>query len=71
MRANGATAVGLPWPSLLGFLRLATNPVVVRHPVTTAAAWRQVEEWLDCEPVWVPLAGEAHRSLVAGFLKAP
>lgn len=69
-RINGTTAVGLPWPSLLAFLRLATNPVVVRHPVTTAQAWRQVEEWLDCEPVWVPLAGEAHRGIVAGFLKA-
>jgi uncharacterized protein len=37
-RLNGTVAVGLPWPSLLAFVRLATNPAVLRHPVTTAAA---------------------------------
>ena len=29
---------GLPWPSLLAFVRLATNPLVIRHPVSMAAA---------------------------------
>jgi hypothetical protein len=37
-RLNGSVAVGLPWPSLLAFVRLATNPVVVRQPVTPAEA---------------------------------
>ncbi|MDP1568612.1 MAG: hypothetical protein Q8L86_01300 [Vicinamibacterales bacterium] len=69
-RLNGTVAVGLPWPSLLAFIRLATNPVVVRHPVTPAAAWRQVDEWLTCEPVWVPLPGSAHREIVGAFLRA-
>lgn len=67
-RLNGTVGVGLPWPSLLAFVRLATNPVVVRHPVTPADAWRQVEEWLRCEPVWIPLPGSAHRGIVGGFL---
>jgi predicted nucleic acid-binding protein len=26
-RPNGVKRVGLPWPSLMAFLRLATNPV--------------------------------------------
>jgi hypothetical protein len=69
-RLNGTAPVGLPWPSLLAFVRLATNPVVVRHPVTPAAAWRQVEEWLACEPVWIPLPGGGHRVIMAGLLKA-
>ena len=57
-RLNGTAPVGLPWPSLLAFVRLATNPVVVRHPVTPAEAWRQVEKWLACEPVCrVPAIG--------------
>lgn len=68
---NGTVAVGLPWPSLLAFVRLATNPVVVRHPVTAAGAWRVVEEWLACEPAWVPSPGSAHQGLVGDFLKAP
>ena len=69
-RLNGSVAVGLPWPSLLAFVRLATNPVVVRQPVTPAEAWRQAEEWLTCEPAWMPLPGGAHRGIVGGFLKA-
>jgi toxin-antitoxin system PIN domain toxin len=69
-RLNGSVAVGLPWPSLLAFVRLATNPVVVRHPVTSAQAWRQVEEWLTCEPAWMPVPGDAHRRIVGGFLEA-
>lgn len=70
-RLNGTVAVGLPWPSLLAFVRLATNPVVVRQPVTPAVAWRQVEEWLACRPVWIPMPGDAHRALVGSFMTAP
>jgi uncharacterized protein len=70
-RLNGTVAVGLPWPSLLAFVRLATNPVVVRNPVTPAEAWRQANEWLSCEPATVPLPGAAHRTIVGGFLDAP
>jgi uncharacterized protein len=69
-RLNGTVAVGLPWPSVLAFVRLATNPVVVRHPVPPADAWRQADEWLTCEPVWVPLPGSAHRDIVGGFMRA-
>ena len=69
-RLSGTVAVGLPWPSLLAFVRLATNPVVVRHPVTSGRAWQQVEEWLTCEPAWVPLPGSVHRGIVGGFLQA-
>jgi uncharacterized protein len=69
-RLNGTVALGLPWPSLLAFVRLATNPVVVRHPVTPAEAWRQVDEWLACEPTWMPLPGSAHRGILGAFLQA-
>ena len=69
-RLNGTVPVGLPWPSLLAFVRLATNPVVVRHPVTPAEAWRQVDEWLTCEAAWLPLPGSGHRGIVGGFLQA-
>jgi toxin-antitoxin system PIN domain toxin len=68
-RLNGTVAVGLPWPSLLAFVRLATNPMVVRHPVTSTDAWRQAEEWLACEPAWTPLPGGAHREILGRFLK--
>lgn len=67
-RLNGSAAVGLPWPSLLAFVRLASNPAIFRRPVAPAEAWRQVESWLDCEPAWIPQAGETHPLLVGRFL---
>lgn len=67
-----ATArVGLPWASLLAFVRLATNPLVMRSPVSMPAAWRQVEQWLGAEPVWIPLPTERHRAIVGGFCETP
>lgn len=69
-RLNGSVAVGLPWPSLLAFVRLATNPIVMRNAATPAQAWRQVDEWLACEPVWVPQPGDEHRLLLGPFLGA-
>jgi predicted nucleic acid-binding protein len=41
---NGASRVGLPWHSLLAFLRIVTNPRVFQMAETVADAWKQVEE---------------------------
>jgi predicted nucleic acid-binding protein len=35
---SSTTAVGLCWPSLLGFLRLVTNPRVFASPMAIAEA---------------------------------
>jgi toxin-antitoxin system PIN domain toxin len=70
-RLNGTAAVGLPWPALLGFVRLATNPAVIRHAVTTAAAMGQVQEWLACPVVWIPEPGLEHGAILARLLAPP
>ena len=67
-RLNGAAPVGLPWPSLLGFLRLTTNPRVFERPLTMARAWRQVTSWLDCDPVWIPGPTEKHQQILEPLL---
>jgi len=69
-RLNGTVPVGLPWPSLLAFVRLASNPAILRRPVSTADAWRQVDEWLACESAWTPLPGDTHRGIVGRLLEA-
>jgi toxin-antitoxin system PIN domain toxin len=66
---SGDTRVGLPWESLLAFMRIVTNPKVFERPQTVPVAWRHVEEWLDSECVWVPGPGPAHRSILAGLLR--
>ncbi len=66
-RLNGAAPVGLPWQSLLGFLRLVTNPRVYPKPTSAARAWQQVERWLDAGPSWIPEPTERHRALLGGL----
>jgi toxin-antitoxin system PIN domain toxin len=66
---SGSARVGLPWTSLLAFVRLASNPLVVRTPVTVAAAWKQAEEWLASPVAWVPVPTERHREVAAALLE--
>jgi len=61
---NGTRAVGLPWPSLLAFVRLAVNPRLHEFPPGLADAWALVREWLGCEPVFVPTAGPRHAEIL-------
>jgi toxin-antitoxin system PIN domain toxin len=68
---NGTAAVGLPWASLLAFLRLVTNPRVFERAEPIADAWRQVLEWLDCGTVWIPQPAERHVELLGQLLALP
>lgn len=63
-----APRVGLPWSSLLAFVRMVTNPRVFSEPARIADAWTQVEAWLDAEPVWTPVPTPRHRQALAGWL---
>jgi hypothetical protein len=66
---SGTARVGLPWQSLLAFVRLVSNPRVFERPDPLATAWGQVEEWLDCDPVWVPIPTDRHREILAPLLR--
>ncbi len=70
-RLNDASPVGLPWASLLSFLRLITNPRVFERPVAMLDAWTQVQAWLACEAVWIPQPEEHHREILGSLLNAP
>jgi uncharacterized protein len=68
---NGSPRVGLPWASLLAFLRLVTNPRVFQSPLTMPDAWKQVDAWLESDPAWVPTPTERHAGILARLLAAP
>ncbi len=68
---NGTNRVGLPWPSLLAFLRLVTNPRVFERAEPIADAWAQVRAWLGCDPAWIPQPGEGHAGLLGELLAVP
>lgn len=67
-RLNGTAPVGMPWPSILTFMRLVTNARIFERPATVEKAWSQVEEWLDCPPVWIPQPTERHREVLRTLL---
>ena len=69
-RLNGIAPVALPWASLLAFIRITTNPRAFRLPTGIDAAWRQVEDWLDCPPVWIPAPGANHRAVLGHLLRS-
>lgn len=65
---RGEHRVGLPWESLTGFVRIATNPRVWARPLTPAEAWSFVEGWLAVPVVWVPLPTEQHAQVLGGLI---
>lgn len=67
-RLNAAARVGLPWPTLLAFLRIATNPRVFPRPMAMGEAWRRVTTWLDLPNVWIPEPTERHREVLESLL---
>jgi uncharacterized protein len=62
--------VGLPWPSLLGFLRIVTNPRIFPRPLSMDLAWKHVEAWFSQPNVWVPLPTENHSLILSRMLKS-
>ena len=70
-RLSGSARVGLPWASVLGFLRIVTNPRAFRSPLTMSLAWEQVSAWLAAEPVWIPHPTERHADVLRGLLALP
>jgi toxin-antitoxin system PIN domain toxin len=68
-RLNGSARVGLPWPSLLAFLRITTNPRLFERPSPTSAAWTQVAEWLAVPQVWIPQPTDRHAEVLGDLLR--
>jgi toxin-antitoxin system PIN domain toxin len=67
-RLSGTARVGLPWPSLLAFVRLVTNPAILRHAVGPPEAWRQVEDWLRSDAAWIPVPTSRHAEILGPLL---
>jgi hypothetical protein len=67
-RLNDTPRVGLPWPSLLTFVRLVSNPRIFERAIPVGEAWRQVERWLQARPSWIPLPTDRHRHVVDSLL---
>ncbi len=60
--------VGLPWQTILAFLRLVTNPRVFKTPISMPEAVSAVSEWLEQPAVWILDPGERHWSVLQRLL---
>jgi uncharacterized protein len=70
-RLNGSARIGLPWASLLAFLRLVTNARIFERPLSMSDAWSQVAGWLACDLVWLPSPSERHSQVLEALLAGP
>lgn len=74
---NGAEQVGLPWQTVLAFIRIASSSRVFERPLAASEAAAIVDEWLACPPVitvhpaedyWDVLKQQLRTAQVAGPL---
>ena len=71
LQLNGVSRVGLPWASVLAFLRIVTNPRIFERPEPVAEAWGQVMAWLDCDTAWIPEPTEHHLEVLGRLIAVP
>lgn len=57
---NGTEQIGLPWQTLVAFIRIATHPRVFRRPLLVAEAVEVVDEWLACPQVMLVEPADGH-----------
>jgi uncharacterized protein len=60
--------VGIPWPSVLAFLRISTHSRALERPLELAIAWSVVSGWLSRPNVRTPVPTEAHADRLAEML---
>lgn len=60
--------VGLPWTTILAFLRITTNPRAYPAPLAPAEAAGIVSEWLAHPTVAVVQPGERHWEILSRML---
>ncbi|MBA3621210.1 MAG: PIN domain-containing protein [Actinomycetota bacterium] len=66
---NGDVRIGLPWPSLLAFVRIRTNPRAYARPLAPDEAWQQVADWLEAPAAWLPTPTERHAAVLTGLAR--
>ena len=61
---NGEEPIGLPWQTLLAFIRISTNPRAVRSPLPTSQACALVDQWLARPQGMIVAPGERFWSIL-------
>ena len=67
---NGTDTVGLPWVSILGFIRIATNPKILSTPLDVSGACSRARSWLVRPQVVTIHPGDHHAEILFDLLEA-
>jgi toxin-antitoxin system PIN domain toxin len=62
--------VGIPWPTILAFLRISTHPRALTRPLELDTAWSVVREWLARPNVRLPVPTDRHEDILGEQLRA-
>jgi len=65
---NGSRRVGLPWQSLLAFVRIVTHPRALPVPLIPSDAWSFVADWVDAPAAWIPQPGRGYEQILGRFV---
>ena len=60
--------VGIPWPTILAFLRISTHPRALTRPAPIEEAWSVVGGWLERPNVGCPVPTDRHSDLLGELL---
>jgi len=64
---SGEEPVGLAWVVILGFLRLATRPVVLPSPLAVGQALGLIHEWFAQPSCVIAHPGDGHWAILRGL----
>jgi uncharacterized protein len=64
----GQEVIGLSWVTLLGFLRIATDPKVLANPRDLEGAATVISDWLSRPNISIVSPTDRHWTLLSGLL---
>ena len=67
---NGTGSVGLPWVSILGFIRIATHPKILGNPLDMDGACTRIRSWLVRPQTILIHPGVRHADILFDLFKA-
>lgn len=65
---NGDESIGLPWLSLLAFIRISTNPRIFPKPLEPLTAMQVVDTWLQHPLLEVISESENHWEIIRALI---
>jgi toxin-antitoxin system PIN domain toxin len=65
---SGSETVALAWSTLLGFVRISTNPAIFTDALTPEEALDLVDSWLELPPVTVVHPTHRHAAVLRDLL---